>query len=155
MKLWNEFCDSVMVPLGTAVDKGVCAIGRGIDTVVTTVVIDGVAGGIDSTIDLVKENPGKSAAVAAATVATGGIAFVAAPTIAASLGAAGVLGVTSTGTAISTLSGAALTNASLAAIGGGAVAAGGGGIAAGTAVIAGSGATAGAITSTGVAVAVS
>ncbi|MCD8120271.1 MAG: hypothetical protein LUE29_12495 [Lachnospiraceae bacterium] len=47
------------------------------------------------------------------------------------------LGTASTGTAISTLSGAALTNAMLAALGGGAVAAGGGGIALGTAVLGG------------------
>lgn len=45
------------------------------------------------------------------------------------------LGTASTGTAIASLSGAAATNATLAALGGGAVAAGGGGIAAGTAVL--------------------
>nr|MCR5557072.1 hypothetical protein [Butyrivibrio sp.] len=47
------------------------------------------------------------------------------------------LGTASTGTAISTLSGAAATNATLAALGGGAVAYGGGGIALGTAVLGG------------------
>jgi hypothetical protein len=46
-------------------------------------------------------------------------------------------GTASTGTAIGTLSGAAMTNATLAWLGGGAVAAGGGGIAAGTAVLGG------------------
>ena len=45
------------------------------------------------------------------------------------------LGTASTGTAISTLSGAAATNAILAALGGGSLAAGGGGIALGTAVL--------------------
>lgn len=45
------------------------------------------------------------------------------------------LGTASTGTAISTLSGAAATNAILAALGGGAVAAGGGGVALGTTVL--------------------
>lgn len=45
------------------------------------------------------------------------------------------LGTASTGTAISTLSGAAATNATLAALGGGAVAAGGGGVALGTTVL--------------------
>lgn len=44
-------------------------------------------------------------------------------------------GTASTGTAISTLSGAALTNATLAALGGGAVAAGGGGMAVGAVVL--------------------
>ena len=45
------------------------------------------------------------------------------------------LGTASTGTAIASLSGAALTNATLAALGGGAIAAGGGGIALGTTVL--------------------
>ncbi len=47
------------------------------------------------------------------------------------------LGTASTGTAISTLSGAALTNATLATLGGGSIAAGGGGIALGTAILGG------------------
>lgn len=47
------------------------------------------------------------------------------------------LGIASTGTAISTLSGAAATNATLAWLGGGALAVGGGGMALGTAVLGG------------------
>ncbi len=47
------------------------------------------------------------------------------------------LGTASTGTAISTLSGVAATNATLAALGGGSLAAGGGGMALGTAVLGG------------------
>ena len=47
----------------------------------------------------------------------------------------GTLGTASTGTAISTLSGAAASNAILAWLGGGSIAAGGGGIAAGTMVL--------------------
>lgn len=47
------------------------------------------------------------------------------------------LGTASTGTAISTLSGAAATNATLAALGGGAISAGGGGIALGTTILGG------------------
>lgn len=50
---------------------------------------------------------------------------------------AGTFGAASTGTALSTLSGAALTNATLAWFGGGALAAGGGGMAAGAAVLGG------------------
>lgn len=46
------------------------------------------------------------------------VAFIAAPGIAAWLGGAGYLGAAGTGTAISSLSGAALTSASLAAVGG-------------------------------------
>lgn len=49
----------------------------------------------------------------------------------------GTYGVASTGTAISTLSGVAASNAMLAWLGGGSIAAGGGGIAAGTAVLGG------------------
>lgn len=52
------------------------------------------------------------------------ISLAAAPSIAASLGSLGLLGPASTGTAISTLNGIALTNASLAAVGGGTMAAG-------------------------------
>ncbi|CAB3812698.1 hypothetical protein EUC41_12855 [Achromobacter denitrificans] len=48
-----------------------------------------------------------------------------------------LLGTASTGTAISTLSGAAATNATLAWLGGGAISAGGGGVALGTAVLGG------------------
>ncbi|ATF53183.1 DUF726 domain-containing protein [Morganella morganii] len=54
-------------------------------------------------------------AVGAATVATAGTASVA---VASALGSTGLLGAAGTGTLISTLSGAALANASLAAIGG-------------------------------------
>ena len=56
MSLWHSFCENVLVPVGGAIDTGVCAVGRGIDAVVTTVVIDGVGGGIDNAIDFVKEN---------------------------------------------------------------------------------------------------
>lgn len=52
-------------------------------------------------------------------------------------GSVGLLATASTGTAISTLSGAAATNATLAWLGGGSVAAGGGGMALGTAVLGG------------------
>ena len=52
-------------------------------------------------------------------------------------GAVSALATASTGTAISTLSGAAATNATLAWLGGGSLAAGGGGMAAGSAVLAG------------------
>ncbi|WP_321839394.1 DUF726 domain-containing protein [Paraburkholderia bannensis] len=63
---------------------------------------------------------GKIAAGTAAGVTVfAPLALLAAPALAASLGAAGLLGAAGTGTAISTLSGAALTSASLAAIGGG------------------------------------
>lgn len=87
------------------------------------------------------------AVVAKATL--GGIAGAAAGT-AGGFAAAGAtttivaaLGTASTGTAISTLSGVAAYNATLAALGGGAIAAGGGGMAAGAAVLAGAAAGAG------------
>lgn len=66
----------------------------------------------------------------ALTVATGGLAFFAAPQIAVAIAGGSFTG----------LYGAALTNASLAAIGGGAIAAGGLGISGGTAIITGGGA---------------
>ena len=67
----------------------------------------------------------------AAALGSGALAGVAA------YGSVGLLGAASTGTAISSLSGAAATNATLAWLGGGAVAAGGGGIALGTAMLGG------------------
>ncbi len=107
---------------------------------------------IGSVVDTVVENPIKSIAIAVATVASGGTALAFAGPIAATMGAAGWLGAASTGTAISTLYGVPLVNASLAALGGGALAAGGGGMAAGSAVVAATGTVLGAGVSGGVAV---
>lgn len=149
------------VPVETGAEMGifdmVCDVvegaGRAIDTAVNLVIIDGVGGALDTVIDVVKDNPGKAAAIAVGTVVSGGTALVFAGPIATTLGSAGLLGTASTGTAITSLGGAALTNASLAAIGGGSIAAGGGGIVAGTAVVAATGATAGAVVSGGAAAA--
>src|SRR5262249_3366345 len=58
-------------------------------------------------------------------------------TAAGAYGLVGLLGTASTGTAISTLSGVAASNATLAWLGGGALAAGGGGVALGTLVLGG------------------
>lgn len=70
----------------------------------------------------------------------GVVSLVCAPVLAATVGALGLLGATATtGVAISSLSGIALTNASLAAIGGGALSIGGAGMVGGTALIATSG----------------
>ncbi|GLQ97631.1 hypothetical protein GCM10007863_20510 [Dyella mobilis] len=99
------------------------------------VIIDGV--------DYVRENPGKTATIAAVTLVSGGACWAVAGPIAAAAGGAGLLGSASTGTAIATLSGAALESASLAALGGGALAAGGAGMAGGTVVVAGTGAALG------------
>jgi len=66
------------------------------------------------------------------------LSYLAAPTVAASLGTTGILGAAGTGTTIATLHGAALTSSSLAAIGGGTMAAG-------TAVVTAAGAGLGAI----------
>ena len=86
---------------------------------------------------------GLSAAASTAVVIGTGT-FLVAPALASSLGALGVLGSASTGVAINTLSGAALANASLAAIGGGAIASGGMGMGAGTLVLAAIGSAIGA-----------
>lgn len=79
----------------------------------------------------------------AITAASGGLAFYFAPALAPAL--AGVLGAE-----MGSLSGAALTSASLAFLGGGALAAGGAGMAGGAALIAGGGAVIGALGSSGV-----
>ena len=79
---------------------------------------------------MVAKNAGAGAAGASAGVAVAAMG----PT--AAMGIATTFGVASTGTAISSLSGAAATNAALAWLGGGALAAGGGGMAAGNAFLA-------------------
>lgn len=76
----------------------------------------------------------RSATGAGAGFATGAAVASVAPT--AAMWAATTFGTASTGTAISTLSGAAASNAALAWLGGGALAAGGGGTAAGGALLA-------------------
>lgn len=76
----------------------------------------------------------KSAAGSGAGIAAGTAVASMAPT--AAMWIATTFGTASTGTAISTLSGAAATNAALAWLGGGAAAAGGGGMAAGHALLA-------------------
>jgi hypothetical protein len=75
-----------------------------------------------------------SAAGASAGFTAGAAVATMAPT--AAMWVATTFGTASTGTAISTLSGAAATNAAMAWLGGGAVAAGGGGAAGGTALLA-------------------
>ncbi|WP_281833070.1 DUF726 domain-containing protein [Vibrio nigripulchritudo] len=62
--------------------------------------------------------------MAAGVAVFGPLSYIAAPAIASSLGSLGLLGAASTGTAISSLSGAALTSASLAALGPGGMAGG-------------------------------
>ncbi len=106
-------------------------VGEGIDCVMDGVIAVG---------EFAEEHP--VATSMAVNVATGGMAaWSNAGTIATMLGGTGVLGNTATtGVAISSLSGAAATNASLAALGGGALSVGGGGMALGTAVVAGTGA---------------
>lgn len=109
-------------------------VGEGIDCVMDGVIAVG---------EFAEEHP--VATSMAVNVATGGMAaWSNAGTIATMLGGTGVLGNTATtGVAISSLSGAAATNASLAALGGGALSVGGGGMALGTAVVAGTGAAVG------------
>ena len=87
---------------------------------------------------------GKSILVALAVGGGAGAVVVpVAGVLAAKLGAMGLLGAASTGTAIQSLSGAALAKASLAYLGGGALAAGGGGMAVGTGVVGAAGAVLG------------
>jgi len=78
--------------------------------------------------------------VDAKNVLTGGVTAAGAALAASqgTIGLVGLFGAASTGTAISSLSGAAAWNATLAALGGGSLAAGGGGMALGAAVLGGS-----------------
>ncbi|MBC9377143.1 hypothetical protein [Escherichia coli] len=113
-------------------------------------IYDVAADGVGAVTDFIEENPKTSIAIGTVVgIATAGVA---APAIAASIGATGVLGTTAGGTAISSLSGAALSSASLAALGGGSIAAGGAGMAGGTCVVAaGGGIAAGTVSLGGVA----
>lgn len=81
----------------------------------------------------------KGATLEAKNLLTGGVtaATASAATYGGALSVATTVGAASTGTAISTLSGAAAWNATLAWFGGGAIAAGGGGMAVGAAVLGG------------------
>jgi hypothetical protein len=138
MNLWDSICETV-----TDADNYLFGYGNSL-----TSLGDGAIGGaVRGVKDCIVENPGKTLLVVGVTVATGGLALAAAPTIAAAAGGSGLLGAASTGTAISTLSGAALSSASLASIGGGALAVGGGGMAAGATTIATAGAVTGGLAS--------
>ncbi|ABM40177.1 hypothetical protein [Polaromonas naphthalenivorans] len=97
----------------------------------------------NSTKNFVADHP--IATAVAMGVVTGGVAFAAAGPIAAVVGSTGALGAASTGTAIGTLKGAALTSASLAKLGGGAIVAGGTGMTGGTVTVAAAGVSAGAV----------
>lgn len=102
---------------------------------------EGECGGIiGSVVNTVIDNPGKTALVVGATIATGGLAAAFAPAIGAAASAAGL------GVAGGTLSGAAASSAGLAALGGGSLAVGGAGMAGGTAVVTAAGASIGATT---------
>lgn len=96
-----------------------------------------------STKNFIADNPMATAVLMG--VATGGVAFAAAGPIAAVVGSTGALGAASTGTAIGSLQGAALTSASLAKLGGGAIVAGGAGMTGGTVTVAAAGVSAGAV----------
>jgi hypothetical protein len=113
-------------------------------------VTDAISDGVDVVTDFIDENPKTSIAIGVlAGIATAGVA---APAIAASIGATGALGATASGTVIAGLEGAALSSASLAALGGGSIAAGGAGMAGGTCVVAaGGGVLAGGVSAGGVA----
>lgn len=133
MSMFDDFINTVGDGIVDEINSwGSGPICRAIDSVANNVVLPVALAVVD--------NPGKTLAVVGAGVVTGGLAYAAAPTIAAAIGATGALGAASTGTAISSLSGVALSNASLAALGGGAIAANGGGMVAGAAVVGMSGA---------------
>lgn len=86
-------------------------------------------------LETIEMNASEALKTTAAVGAVAGAALVGVP--AAVTATVGALAAASTGTAISTLSGAAATNATLAWLGGGAISAGGGGVAAGATVLAG------------------
>jgi hypothetical protein len=140
MGMFDDIVNSIGDSIVREVDSwGSGPICRTIDSVTDNFVVPA--------IQTVVDNPGKALLITGAAVVTGGAAFVAAPTIAGAIGTTGLLGSASTGTAISTLTGAALESAALASVGGGALAVGGGGMVAGAQVLGASGAVIGAAAS--------
>lgn len=85
------------------------------------------------TLESIEMNASTAGKIATISTGVASIALCGVPTVTTS--AVMAIGTASTGTAISSLSGAAATNATLAWLGGGSLAAGGGGVAAGTAVL--------------------
>lgn len=96
---------------------------------------------LEGSLDITPENIKaiKNSALKASEMVNAGLGSLAAGTLAgvAAYGGASMFAAASTGTAISTLSGAAATNATLAFFGGGSIASGGLGVAAGSAVLGG------------------
>lgn len=96
---------------------------------------------LEGSLDITPENIKaiKKSALKASEMVNAGLGSLAAGTLAgvAAYGGASMFAAASTGTAISTLSGAAATNATLAFFGGGSIASGGLGVAAGSAVLGG------------------
>lgn len=84
-----DFMLDVVCPAFETITESIESAGRSVDRAVVRS-IDVVGGAADSLVDTVKDNPGKTAAIAAAIAATGGIAI--APTI----GATGLAGLTTT-----------------------------------------------------------
>lgn len=83
MGLWDMFVDNVIEPFGGLIVEGVEATGRGIDTVVTNG-IEVIGGGIDKAVEVVKENPLKTAAVIGTVLTAGTGGLIGAAAIAAS-----------------------------------------------------------------------
>ena len=141
MGVWDMLCDNILCPVFEVVSN---AVETSLDT------IDKAGHNVIDTkfeaIDYAKENPVKSALIAAAAVAGGAVALKASGSVAAYLGKNALLGKAGTGRAISTLSGSALKRASLAKLGGGTKAAGRLGIKGGKALIAATGTATGAVT---------
>ncbi|MBU2807115.1 hypothetical protein HF285_02150, partial [Acidithiobacillus ferrooxidans F221] len=90
---WFEFRSAFEDFVENKVFTSVESLGRSIERVGDSAV-EKLGGAIDN----VSENPGKTALIVGAAVATGGVAFVAAPAVAAAAGGAGLLGAASTGT---------------------------------------------------------
>lgn len=111
MGLWDMIVDNVLEPVGGLIIDGVEATGRGIDAVVTTG-IDVIGGGIDKTVEIVKEHPLETAVTVGAAVLSGGSSTLIG-TAARTLGATALTAATTTTS--STIAAQALTAATIAA----------------------------------------
>lgn len=123
--------------IGTTGELAGTGLGYGLDKAIDhgTFAGQNIGGYIADAVGADKDQV-KLAKTVGAIAGGGAVGFITGDLIGnAVMGVTALTGISSTGTAISTLSGAAAHNATIAAIGGGAISAGGGGIAAGQAIL--------------------
>jgi len=73
MGIFDALCDYVLCPIGSVINDTIEGAATVVDSVVNTVIIDGVCGGIDDAVEAIKENPGAVAATVLTVAVTAGV----------------------------------------------------------------------------------